>query len=145
VLLAINMDLESSFIALMIGQFLIGFGSGIFMTPNTQLIMMSVPSHSTGVANGLRSMLQNMGGVLSTALSLMIVASAVPSYLKKEIYMGANANVSINDLSFITEGFQIAFTITMVITFLAASTAFFTRVPKFETKSILMEEKRDAA
>jgi len=144
-LLAMNMNLESSFITLMIGQFFIGFGSGIFMTPNTQLIMMSVPSHSTGVANGLRSMLQNMGGVLSTALSLMIVASAVPSYLKKEIYMGANANVSINDLSFITEGFQIAFTITMVITFLAASTAFFTRVPKFETKSILMEEKRDAA
>lgn len=144
-LLAFNMSLESSFVALTIGQLFIGFGSGIFMTPNTQLIMLSVPRHSTGVANGLRSMLQNMGGVLSTALSLMIVASAVPSYLKKEIYSGANANVSVNDLLFITQGFQLAFIITMIVTFVAATTAFFTGVTKLQTTSIQVKGKHDAA
>lgn len=143
-LLVVNVSVEGSFTALMIGQFFIGFGSGIFMTPNTQLILLSVPRYSTGIANGLRSMLQNMGGVLSTALSLMIVASAVPSYLKKEIYSGAHANVSVSDLQFITQGFQLAFIITMIVTFLAASTAFFTGITKVHTESIQVNEKPDA-
>ena len=137
--------MQSSFSTLMIGQFLIGFGSGIFMTPNTQLIMLSVPRHSTGIANGLRSMLQNMGGVLSTALSLMIVASAVPLYLKQEIYAGANANVSVNDLNYITQGFQLAFFIMMAITLIAASTAFFTGFSGTRKEAIHVAEKRDAA
>ena len=144
-LLALNMTMQSSFSSLMIGQFLIGFGSGIFMTPNTQLIMLSVPRHSTGIANGLRSMLQNMGGVLSTALSLMIVASAVPLFLKQEIYAGANANVSVNDLNYITQGFQLAFLIMMAITFIAASTAFFTGFSTTKKEAIPVEGKRDAA
>lgn len=144
-LLAWNMNVESSFTALMIGQFLIGFGTGIFMTPNTQLIMMSVPSHSTGVANGLRSMLQNMGGVLSTALALMIVVSAVPDDLKEAVYAGAAANVSVNGLVFITNGFQLAFIITTMITLGAAFAAFWTRVPTSQEKAVEVEEKRNVA
>lgn len=104
---------------LSIGQFLVGFGSGIFMTPNTKAIMLTVPPEKRGMANGLRSMLQNMGVVISTALSLMLVTSVLPDSLKQAVYAGAEAEVLPEDLPMIADGFQLAFTVMVVLTGLA--------------------------
>lgn len=101
------------------GQFLVGFGSGVFMTPNTKSIMLTVPPEQRGMANGLRSMLQNMGTVISTALSLMLVTSILPERLKQAIYAGADAGVAAQDLPLIARGFQLAFTVMAVLTVLA--------------------------
>ena len=86
-----------------------------------------------------------MGAVLSTALSLMIVVSAVPGHLKEAVYAGAAANVSVNGLVFITNGFQLAFMITTMITLSAAFAAFYTKVPTAKAKSIKVQQKRDVA
>lgn len=52
-----------------LGLALTGLGSGFFLTPNTTSIMSTVAEDRRGVANGLRSRLQNTGVVVSTALS----------------------------------------------------------------------------
>jgi EmrB/QacA subfamily drug resistance transporter len=73
---------------------LIGVGVGLFMTPNTTSIMRSVPSERRGIANGLRSMMQNMGFVVGTALSLAIVTSRLDPLARHAVYSGRSALMS---------------------------------------------------
>lgn len=81
-------------------------GTGLFLTPNTTEIMSSVPEQSRGVANGLRSMLYNLGQVLSTALSLTIVGAALPAHLKNVLYSGKNNVISAVDFAFVIHGYR---------------------------------------
>lgn len=92
-----------------LGMLMIGLGSGMFLTPNTTTIMSSVPTHRRGVANGIRSMLNNMGQVLSTVISLMIVTASLPAQLKDVIYAGNSASLSRPDLLKIVVGYRWAF------------------------------------
>lgn len=118
-LLALNMTAQASFALIGLGQFLVGFGSGVFMTPNTKSIMLTVPVDRRGVANGIRSMLQNLGTVISTALSLMIVTSVLPLRLKEAVYDGARADIGGEDFILISSGFRIAFAVLFGLTLFA--------------------------
>lgn len=66
----------------------IGAGSGLFLTPNTSSIMASIPARRRGIANGIRSMMQNSGYVVSVALSLAIITSPLTASAKKAAYAG---------------------------------------------------------
>src|ERR1700753_2049119 len=55
----------------------VGIGTGIFMTPNTTSIVGGVEPGRRGIVNGVRSMLQNTGYAVSTAMSLAIVTSVL--------------------------------------------------------------------
>jgi MFS family permease len=57
---------------------IVGGGSGIFNSPNTRAIMNSVRPDQRGVASGTRALLANTGGVLSIALAISIITSALP-------------------------------------------------------------------
>ncbi|QQE79885.1 MFS transporter [Alicyclobacillus sp. SO9] len=94
----------------LVAMFLVGAGAGLFMTPNTTFIMTSVPTERRGIANGLRSMLQNMGQVIGTALSLALVTSGLPTRLKNAVYAGRMAHVSHTDIQLLTTGFHWALT-----------------------------------
>ncbi|MBX6396139.1 MAG: MFS transporter, partial [Alicyclobacillaceae bacterium] len=98
------------------GLFLVGFGSGFFLTPNTTAIMTAVPPYRRGMANGLRSMLNNMGQVLSAALMLMVVTMPLPPRLKDAVYLGAAAQVSGSDIAEIAGGFRLAFGVLILVT-----------------------------
>jgi EmrB/QacA subfamily drug resistance transporter len=100
------------------GMFLIGFGSGLFLTPNTKSIMTSVAPGHRGMANALRSMLQNMGQVLSTAVSLMLVTAALPPRLQDAVYAGAGAKLSATDLAMVTGGYRLALCVLLLVTLL---------------------------
>jgi len=108
-----------------IGLFLIGCGGGLFLTPNTTTIMTSVPPHRRGIANGVRSMLGNMGQVTSTAISLMVVTVALPEHLKNVIYTGTTNGLSSSDLHFITSGFRYAFIVLMLAPFIGMFISYF--------------------
>lgn len=115
------------------GQLLIGIGTGVFQTPNTQSIMLTVPHERRGIANGIRSMLQNMGSVISTALSLMIVTSLLPQHLKSAIYAGASAQLAAEDTNLIVTGYRIAFMIMLFLTMLAIAASFLRNSKKMDT------------
>jgi EmrB/QacA subfamily drug resistance transporter len=99
-----------------LGMLLVGLGSGLFLTPNTTTIMSGVPKNRRGIANGVRSMLNNMGQVLSTALVLMIVTASLPERLKAVIFAGSAATLSSNDLTAIVVGYRYALSTLMVAT-----------------------------
>jgi len=52
----------------------IGIGTALFMTPNNHAIMSSATADRRGIANAVRSTIQNAGGLVGTALVLAIVA-----------------------------------------------------------------------
>jgi EmrB/QacA subfamily drug resistance transporter len=99
---------HSAYLPAAIGMFLVGAGSALFLTPNTSSIMTTIARERRGIANGVRSMLQNMGQVVSTALSLMIVTSGLAPRLQASIYAGNAANLTDRDLQLIDNGFRLA-------------------------------------
>jgi len=115
---------QSSLFWIMLGQLFVGIGTGVFQTPNTQSIMLTVTNERRGLANGIRSMLQNMGTVISTALSLMIVTSLLPQHLKNAIYAGAGAHLIQEDTQLIVTGYRVAFLVMMFLTIFAIAASY---------------------
>ncbi|WP_460868493.1 MFS transporter [Rhodococcus aerolatus] len=83
-LLLIPVDFPYWLFALLVG--LNGIGSGLFSSPNTALIMSSVPARARGVASGMRATFFNAGTALSIGVffSLMIVglSTTLPDALR---------------------------------------------------------------
>jgi len=73
---------------------IVGLGSGMFNSPNTAAMMGTVPAQRRGIAAGARMLLQNTGAVLSIALVLAIITSAVPKTTLLEIFSGLAQGLS---------------------------------------------------
>jgi EmrB/QacA subfamily drug resistance transporter len=74
--------------------FIVGVGSGMFMSPNTAAMMGVVPEHRRGIAAGARVMLQNTGAVISIAFVMAIVTAAVPKDVLFKIFSGLASGLS---------------------------------------------------
>lgn len=106
--LALTVEPQTSYLFVSTGLFVVGIGSGTFMTPNTSSIMASVPAHTRGVANGLRSMLQNTGFVMSTALSLAIVTAPLTQSEKRGVYSGTLSRLPSSDVVHFVDAYRTA-------------------------------------
>ena len=93
----------------MIVMAIIGIGVGLFMTPNTSSIMSSVSSARRGIANGVRSMMQNMGFVVGTALSLAIVTSRLTPLAKHAVYTGRGTLLNSEQRNLFHSQYHVAF------------------------------------
>jgi hypothetical protein len=72
----------------------VGAGSGIFNSPNTRAIMSSVPPEKRGVASGARTLVVNVGAVLSIAFAIAMVTSAMPASTMVKIFSGVSRGLS---------------------------------------------------
>jgi EmrB/QacA subfamily drug resistance transporter len=86
----------------------VGIGTGIFMTPNTTSIVGGVEPGRRGIVNGVRSMLQNTGYAISTAMSLAIVTSPLTPDQKQAAYAGTLSRLSRQALDAFTGGYRTA-------------------------------------
>ena len=77
----------------------VGFGSGMFNSPNTAAMMGAVPAYRRGIAAGARTLLQNTGAVLSIAFVLAIVTSAVPKATLLAVFSGLAKGLSAHKLA----------------------------------------------
>jgi EmrB/QacA subfamily drug resistance transporter len=119
--LALRLHPETGDVELALWLALIGVGSGIFLTPNTSSIMSSVEPARRGIANGIRSMSQNSGYVVSVALSLGIVTSALPPEQKREAYAGTLSRLGPQSLAHLTHGYHLALLVLAAMTVLGAA------------------------
>ncbi|MFB6489709.1 MAG: MFS transporter [Thermoproteus sp. AZ2] len=76
--------------------FLIGMGSGLFMSPNLVSILSSVPSNLRSTASGVRASLQNIGTLMSFAIFMTLIvigssAALAPSIRSALIGAGLTA------------------------------------------------------
>lgn len=113
--LAVRLEPQTSDAELWIWLALVGLGTGLFMTPNTNAIMSTVDARRRGVANGVRSMMQNTGYVVGTALSLGIVTTWLPAHEKAEAYAGTLSRLGERSLADLTHGYHVAFSVLAAI------------------------------
>src|SRR2546425_564967 len=66
---------------------LMGGGSGLFVSPNTNAIMSSVPPERRGAAAGILSMLNNTGQMLSIAIVFPLALSSVPMAAMMQVFI----------------------------------------------------------
>jgi EmrB/QacA subfamily drug resistance transporter len=78
---------------------LVGIGSGVFMSPNTAAMMAAVPAQRRGVASGARTMLQNMGAVLSISFVMAVITAAVPKNVLFSIFSGVTSGLDAEQLA----------------------------------------------
>ena len=72
----------------------VGAGSGIFNSPNTRAIMGSVTPEKRGIASGTRTLVVNVGAVLSIAFAIAMVTSVMPVSAMVEIFSGVSQGLS---------------------------------------------------
>ena len=63
---------SSSFWDIAIRMFFIGFGAGLFQSPNNSSVMGAVPQNKLGVAGGINSLVRNIGMVMGIALAVSL-------------------------------------------------------------------------
>ena len=68
----------------------VGFGSGMFNSPNTNTIMSIVPPDRRGIAAGTRTMMANAGSVISIAMAFAILASGLKPAAMDALFIGAS-------------------------------------------------------
>ncbi len=104
---------------------LMGGGSGLFVSPNTNAIMSSVEPHTRGSASGILSMLNNTGQMLSIAIVFPLALSKIPQNAVQQVFitgggMGQFASVIPAFLSGLHLAFIVSFGLSVVAAIVSA-------------------------
>jgi MFS family permease len=101
---------------------LMGGGSGLFNSPNTNTIMSSVAPTQRGTAAGVRTMLANTGQMLSIAIAFPLVLSRIPEDVMFKVFLyGGGMNGAPEALHAFEQGLHQAFLLSFAITLIAAA------------------------
>ncbi|MFA6807743.1 MAG: MFS transporter [Eubacteriales bacterium] len=94
------------FIGIIPGSILLGFGTGMFNSPNNNRIMGCVPQAELGVAGGLNALVRNLGMVVGTVYSVSLFKTCQTFILAKLVNPSADQQI---------EAFMTAFHIVMIV------------------------------
>ncbi len=104
---------------------LMGGGSGLFFSPNTNEIMSAVKPHKRGSASGIRAMLTNTGQMLSIAIAFPLVLSHIPESVLFHVFLyGGGLGGTPQVLASFESGMHTAFLVSAAITVFAAIISF---------------------
>ncbi|GLX02860.1 MFS transporter [Microtetraspora sp. NBRC 16547] len=116
-----------------IGLFVAGCGSGTFLTGNTTQVMAELPAGSLGVVNGFRVMVMNMGIVLSVAVTMSVLTSAVPPRLREQVYAATLSRLNPVAVEQLMSGFRHTYAVLFGVAVLGTVAAAVARTPRGET------------
>ena len=112
---------------IMAGLLLLGLGSGTFLPSNTTVLLNELPSNRLGIVNAMRLMLQNVGIVVGTALSLSIITAPLPPALHDHVFAGTLSHVSDAAVERLVTGYRWALACMVGISALATLTCLWRR------------------
>lgn len=115
---------DTSTAELVIWMLIMGFGSGMFFSPNTSAIMGMVPANKRGVAAGVRTMATNAGNVLSIAISMAIISSSISPEAMQALFVGTQVGSEGIAIGQFVSGLRMAFTISFFFSIIAAGIAY---------------------
>ncbi|MHB8460053.1 MAG: MFS transporter [Candidatus Limnocylindrales bacterium] len=104
-----TLQVDTPYWQLALWQLVIGAGSGLFNSPNTSAVMGVVPPAQRGVGAGARMMLTNSGFVISIALAIGLVTSAMNPKVLLAIFSGSQVGSSGIDLGPFIGALHVAF------------------------------------
>lgn len=107
-ILAIGLTPTTGDLLIAVALLAVGLGTGFFLPPNTNSIMASVTPSTRGIANGVRSMLQNSGGLVGTALALAIVTTPLDPAEKRAAYSGTLSRLPGRDIARFADAYRVA-------------------------------------
>jgi EmrB/QacA subfamily drug resistance transporter len=105
----LTLSLDTPYWQLALWQLIIGAGSGLFASPNTSAVMGVVPPEKRGVGAGTRMMLTQTGFIVSIALAIGLVTSAMNPTVLVAIFSGAQVGGKGIDLQPFIGALHVAF------------------------------------
>src|SRR6266700_4082603 len=103
---------------------LMGGGSGLFVSPNTNAIMSSVEPHTRGAAAGILNMLNNTGSMLSIAIVFPLALSQIPFNAIQQVFItGGGMGTFSSAIPPFLSGLHLAFFVSFVLSIIAAIVA----------------------
>lgn len=127
---------DMSLIQLAIWMVIMGFGSGMFFSPNTNAIMSAVPVERRGIAAGVRTMMNNAGNVISIGLAMAIISTSITPKALQGLFAGTQVGSEGIAVGEFIRGLRTAFTISFIFSLLAAAISFLKGPqPKWEFES----------
>jgi len=99
---------------------LMGGGSGLFASPNTNAIMSSVVPEKRGTAAGINALLMSTGQMLSIAIAFPLVLSRIPLDVMFQVFL-YGGGMHGTSLTVFETGMSQAFLASFVVTLLAAA------------------------
>ncbi len=115
-----TIQVDTPYWQLALWQLIIGAGSGLFISPNTSAVMGVVPPAQRGMGAGTRMMLTQTGFVISIALSIGLVASAVDPSVLLAIFSGSQVGAGGLDMAPFISALHIAFGVGVVASLIGA-------------------------
>ena len=105
-------------------QALMGVGSGLFNSPNSNTIMGAVPVGRRGIAAGTRTMMMNAGMVVSIAMAFAIISSGVTPEAMSALFAGTQVGSQGIAVGVFMSDVRLAFLISFCISIAAAVISF---------------------
>lgn len=103
---------------IIIGSGIVGIGGAMFYPANSNAIMSNAEKSSYGAASGLLRLVSNIGLVSSFVIVIVAAASAIPSSLAFEIFVGSSALTATEAAGFVS-GMQVSLIVLIVILLIA--------------------------
>lgn len=111
---------DMSLASLAIWMVIMGIGSGMFFSPNTNAIMSSVPVDRRGIAAGVRTMMNNAGNVISIGLAMAIISTSISPQAMQGLFSGIQTGSQGIAVTEFINGLRTAFAISFLFSLLAA-------------------------
>jgi EmrB/QacA subfamily drug resistance transporter len=105
----LTIQVDTPFWQLVLWQLVIGAGSGLFNAPNTSAVMGVVPPAKRGIGAGMRAMLVNTGFIVSIALAIGLMTTAMNPSVLVSVFSGTQVGASGIDLQPFIGALHIAF------------------------------------
>lgn len=115
---------DTPLLQLAIWMFIMGFGSGMFFSPNTNAIMGAVPVGRRGIAAGVRTMMNNAGSVISIGLAMAIISTSMTSQALQGIFAGTQVGAEGIAVAQFISGLRTTFAISFIFSIVAAAISF---------------------
>lgn len=126
-LAGLALTIDGEYPAQLVALAVIGLGSGTFGPANANVVMSRAPRISTGMINGTRLMLQNVGFLISTAVVLTIVTAPLAARLRSQFFAGTASRVSHAAASQLMTGYQHAIVVVAALALTGSVTALASR------------------
>ncbi len=110
---------------LVVWQLIVGAGSGLFNSPNTSAVMGVVPPAKRGMGSGMRAMLTNTGFVVSIALAIGLITTAMKPDVMVAIFSGTQAGSQGVDLGPFINALRLAFAAGVAVSLVGAVISLF--------------------
>jgi EmrB/QacA subfamily drug resistance transporter len=115
-----TIDVDTPYWQLALWQLIIGAGSGLFQSPNTSAVMGVVPPAKRGVGAGIRGMLTSTGFVISIALAIGLMTTAMDPDVMVAVFAGTQVGSSGIALGPFIQALHIAFAAGVVASLIGA-------------------------